>query len=171
VPRSKQARLTSVYAGRNNTLTVNDDRNNSPFSRDRDLPSGGGGGVSTAIDYMRFQAMLLNEGQLDGVRVLKPETVRQARSSMMDPGVTASGFGGVGNYFGAGMQILGKASQYGEGVGTYGWDGAAGTTMWIDPVNKVAVCGMVQIQGGATIHAPLREAVYKDFRARGWVKA
>jgi CubicO group peptidase (beta-lactamase class C family) len=166
VPRSKQHRLTSVYNGRDNRLTVSDDRARSPYSRDRDLPSGGGGAVSTASDYLRFQAMLLNEGQLDGVRVMKPETVRMARSSLMDPGVFTSGFGGEGNAFGAGVQVLSRASALGEGQGTYGWDGAAGTTMWIDPVNRIAVNGMVQIMGGANIHNALREAVYKDLRAK-----
>jgi CubicO group peptidase (beta-lactamase class C family) len=64
------------------------------------------------------------------------------------------------------VQILGKASPLGEGQATYGWDGAAGTTMWMDPVNQLAVNGMVQIQGGANIHNALREAVYKDIARR-----
>lgn len=162
VPRAKQNRLTSVYNGRNTPITVNDDRNASPFSMDRDLPSGGGGGVSTTRDYMRFAMMMMNDGALDGVRILRPESMRIARSGMMDTGVSATGFGGEGNVFGAGMQVLAKASALGEGAGTFGWDGAAGTTMWVDPVNRVAVAGMVQIQGGSSIHNSLREAIYKD---------
>ena len=67
------------------------------------------------------------------------------------------------------MQVLAKASALGEGEGTYGWDGAAGTTMWNDPVHNVAVCGMVQIQGGVNIHNSLREAIYKDLRTQRYI--
>ncbi len=166
---SKKDRLTSVYSGAGGTLRVNDDRKNSPFSRDRDLPSGGGGLTSTAADYIRFCQMLMNGGSLGGVRVLKPETVLVERTNHVDPSVEMKGtLAGEGNGFAVAMQVLGKASSAGEGAGTFGWDGAAGTTMWIDPVNKVAVVGMIQIQGGgANIHAPLREAIYKDFAALG----
>ena len=71
----------------------------SPFARDRDLPSGGGGLVSSARDYARFNAMLTNEGELDGRRVLKAETVRLARSNLMPPGVA---FDARGNRLGRG---------------------------------------------------------------------
>ena len=160
-PRSKVPRLTSYYARRNGGLEVIDDRNASPYSRDRALPAGGAGLVSSTRDYMRFVAMLMNDGVLDGERVLRPDSVRIAHSNMMNPGVFTESFGGVGNTFGAGLQILSKASAAGEGAGTFGWDGAAGTTMWVDPVHKIGVCGMVQIQGPG-IRQALREAVYQD---------
>jgi CubicO group peptidase (beta-lactamase class C family) len=165
VPRTRTSRLTGYYARRDGQLVTLDDRRTSAYLRDRDLPSGGGGLVSTARDYMRFTTMLLNEGAVDGVRVLRPETVRIARSSMMDPGVFTRSFGGVGNTFGAGMQILSKPSSAGEPAGTFAWDGAAGTQMWVDPVNRIAVCGMVQIQG-ASIRQALREAIYQDIGVR-----
>jgi CubicO group peptidase (beta-lactamase class C family) len=165
VPASKQNRLTSVYTGESGKLVVNDDRNSSPFSRDRDLPSGGGGLLSTAKDYARFTAMLANEGALGKTRVLKAESVRVARTNQMDPGIDLTNtFAGVGNGFGVAMQVLGKPNAAtGEPAGVYGWDGAAGTTMWVDPVSKSSVVGMIQIRGGPTnIHQPLRVAAYKD---------
>lgn len=170
---SKKDRLTSVYAGRGGTLTANDDRKNSPFSRDRDLPSGGGGLTSTAQDYVKFCQMLMNGGTLGRAKVLKPETVLAFRTNHMGSAtIPAQGTSpGAGNGFGVAVQVLGQPSAAGEGAGTYGWDGAAGTTMWVDPVHKVSVVGMVQIQGGTNIHRPLREAVYKDFQALGVIKA
>ena len=164
---SKKDRLTSVYAGRNGSLSVNDDRNNSPFSRDRDLPSGGGGLTSTAQDYVKFCQMLMNGGTLGRAKVLKAESVQTFRTNHMgSAAIPARGTSpGAGNGFGVAVQVLGAASAAGEGAGTYGWDGAAGTTMWVDPVHNVSVVGMVQIQGGTSIHAPLRAAVYKDLSA------
>ena len=164
---SKQNRLTSVYSSAGGKLTVVDDRNSSPFSMDRDLPSGGGGLTSTARDYARFSAMLAGEGALGKVRVLKPETVRVQRSNLVDPGVASAGtLMGAGNGFGVAMQVLGAANPAtGEPAGVFGWDGAAGTTMWIDPVSKVSVVGMIQNRGGpANIHAPLRTAAYADLK-------
>jgi CubicO group peptidase (beta-lactamase class C family) len=161
VTRSKASRFTTYYARRIGGLEVIDDRNASTYSRDRALPAGGAGLVSSTRDYMRFVAMLMNDGALDGERVLRPESVRIAHSNLMDPGVFTQSYGGVGNRFGAGLQILSKESAAGEGAGTFGWDGAAGTTMWIDPVHKIGVCGMVQIQGPG-IRQALREAIYQD---------
>lgn len=160
-PRSKVQRLTSYYARRNGGLEVIDDRNASTYTRDRGMSAGGAGLVSSTRDYMRFVAMLMNDGALDGERVLRPDSVRIARGNLMNPGVLTEGFGGVDNTFGAGLQILSKASAAGEGAGTFGWDGAAGTTMWVDPVHRIGVCGMVQIQGPG-IRQALRQAVYQD---------
>src|SRR6202012_273657 len=90
-------------------LKVTDDRKNSPFSRDRDLPSGGGGLTSTARDYAKFTAMLAHEGALGKVRVLKAESVRVARTNHVDPSVEMKGtLAGEGNGFGVAMQVLGK---------------------------------------------------------------
>lgn len=175
VPGSKVDRLTSVYspASDGSGLTEIDDHDDSPFHRDRDVPSGGGGLVSTAQDYIKFCQMLMNGGELDGVRVLNADTVAKGSSNLMDPGIdTSATFAGANNGFGAAVQVLGAASPAGEGKGTFGWDGAAGTTMWIDPVNKVCAVGMIQnMGGGANIHQPLREALYKDLGAAGLLSA
>ncbi|CAN5234273.1 serine hydrolase domain-containing protein [soil metagenome] len=171
VPSSKLDRLTSVYAGRGGSLSVSDDRKTSPFHTDRDLPSGGGGLTSTTKDYARFNAMLLGEGALDKVRILKPETVRIARSNLMPAGVFQSLGGTAPAGFGAAMQVLLAKGAGGDPAGTYGWDGAAGTTMWVDPVNMVTCVVMVQIMGGTNIHNPSRVAAYADLAKMGAVKA
>jgi len=100
---------------------------------------GGGGGVlSTAADYSRFAQMLLNGGELDGVRILGRKTVELMTSShtgdMVLP-LTGPGFGfgiGVGVYKGGGIPAM-------RSIGTYGWSGAAGTTFFADP-KEALIC-------------------------------
>ena len=173
VPASKVARLTSVVSKTPTGLIIGDDRKSSPFARDRDLPSGGGGLVSSTRDYARFCNMLLNEGTLDGHRILKPETVRIARSNLMPPGPVFDLLR-VPNGFGALMQVVlpGGALPGGEPPGSYGWSGAAGTTMWIDPVNQLTAVLMVQFMpaGAYPIYLDARVAAYKDLKAMGAIK-
>ena len=172
VPAAKLSRLTSVVYKAPTGLIVIDDRKSSPFALDRDLPSGGGGLVSTAADYARFNAMWLGEGTLGGVRLLKPETVRLARSNLMAPGVT-SNITTRPNGFGAFMQVILPGSGLGgEPTGAYGWSGAAGTTMWIDPVNDITVVVMVQFMpaGAYLTYLEARLAAYKDLKALGVLK-
>lgn len=171
VPAAKVPRLTTVYYKTPTGLIPIDDRKSSPFARDRDLPSGGGGLVSTARDYARFCAMLQNEGTLDGHRVLKPETVRLARSNLMPPGPVFNMIGGKVNGFGALMQVVlpGGELPGGEPAGAYGWSGAAGTSMWVDPANELSVTLMVQFMpaGAYPIYLQARTAAYKDLKALG----
>jgi CubicO group peptidase (beta-lactamase class C family) len=112
------------------------------------FPYGGAGLVSTAGDYDRFLHMLLDDGQLDGVRILSPETARLARSNLFPAGVSLKGFGPISTGdqagFGAGGYVtLSKVDGYGRGQGTYGWDGAAGTRAWVDPVRRVRAVMMI----------------------------
>ena len=169
VPAAKVARLTAVYVKTKDGVVVGDPGGAaSPFARDRDLPSGGGGLVSSARDYARFNAMLTNEGELDGRRVLKAETVRLARSNLMPPGVAFDAFTpGKANGFGAFMQVVlpgGMFFPHSEPPGSYGWSGAAGTTMWIDPTNQLAVSCMVQFFPSAAypVYFDSRVSAYGD---------
>lgn len=164
VPANKLNRFTSVITVRDGKPVVVDDRAASPFARDRDLPSGGGGLVSTAKDYSRFTGMLVNEGTFERVRVLKPETVRLGRSNLLEPGVK---FGGR-NGFGAGVSvILPEGVRPGtEPAGSFSWFGIAGTQMWMDPVNKLSVVLMLQMQPTTyPVQQEVRVAAYKDLAA------
>ena len=117
--------------------------------------SGGSGAVSTADDYLRFAQMLLNGGELDGVRILSPKTVDYMLADHLS-GVRAtlppsspapgprSGYG-----FGLGFAIraeLGEASTLGT-PGIADWSGLGGTNFWIDPREKLVVIWMAQAPG------------------------
>jgi CubicO group peptidase (beta-lactamase class C family) len=113
------------------------------------LPSGGGGLVSTAADYMRFCQMLLNGGTLDGARVLAPSSVRLMRTNMLPEGArTWSPGTGFGLDF-AVVEDPVAAGGYG-GKGTFYWSGYAGTWFWIDPVYNLIFVGMIQQRGEGT---------------------
>ena len=110
------------------------------------LPSGGTGLVSTASDYVRFCQMLLNGGQLDGVRLLSPLTVGLMTRNMLPTGAKSLEPGiGFGLNFAIIEDPLAAGGYHGEG--TYSWNGAAGTWFWIDPVHNLIVIGMLQNRG------------------------
>ncbi|RRN63722.1 serine hydrolase [Caulobacter sp. 602-1] len=112
--------------------------------------SGGGGLVSTNADYARFAQMLLNGGELEGKRIIKPETVKLMRTNMLsdtimnsnDPPFNTAAGKGFGLDFAVVLDSA-KAGPYGQG--TYSWGGAAGTWFWIDPTNDLFFLGMIHI--------------------------
>ncbi|HTE14054.1 MAG TPA: serine hydrolase domain-containing protein [Burkholderiales bacterium] len=113
--------------------------------------SGGGGLFSTAPDYLRFTTMLLNGGELDGVRLLSPKTVEHMASDHLGavPGSNYPGFG-----FGLGFAVrthTGMNDMPGS-VGEYLWGGAQGTWFWIDPKEKLIAIFMSQRAGDARIY-------------------
>ena len=112
--------------------------------------SGGGGAVSTASDYLRFCQMLLNGGELDGVRLLAPKTIAHMSADHLPPGVaygstTRPRFGALapvpemGYGFGLGFAVRkepGRSPVPGS-VGEYFWGGVYGTYFWIDPQEQL----------------------------------
>lgn len=110
---------------------------------------GGHGLYSTAPDYLRFAQMLLNRGELDGVRILGPRIVDFMHINHVSPallpyelaGVPANGYG-----FGLGSRVLLDvgASAVPGSVGEFGWGGAAKTYYWVDPREEVIGILMAQ---------------------------
>jgi CubicO group peptidase (beta-lactamase class C family) len=152
VPQAKLPRLATIYsmdAGATKLAPMPRDAN---VSKTPGLVSGGGGLYSTAHDYLRFAQMLLNGGELDGVRYLSPVTVELMRSNHLSPQLTAGGFGigfqqmrpGFG--FGYDVAVFDDPAMAGTttGKGSYLWDGAAGTWFWIDPTHDLVFIGMIQ---------------------------
>ena len=113
--------------------------------------SGGAGLTSTARDYARFTQMLVNGGELDGVRLLSPKTVElMSTSHTSDLPSGAVSIGGPGSSFGLGMRVvtdLGASQSLGS-VGMYGWTGIYGTSFWVDPKEKLSGVLMIQRNGG-----------------------
>jgi CubicO group peptidase (beta-lactamase class C family) len=141
VPDDELDRLTSLYRAKDGALEAID---RAPASPMRQLPkafSGGGGWdnlgngglVSTAPDMLRFLQMLLNEGELDGARVLSPSTVemmfRNHLAGLPSPEISP----GIG--FGLGYAVVEKPALVGEAVseGMMWWAGSTNVHYWIDP--------------------------------------
>lgn len=117
------------------------------------LFSGGGGLFSTAPDYLRFCQMLLNGGELDGVRVLSPQTVKQMTTNALPPDIRI--FGNevgelAGRTFGLGFAIrTDPVHSFTPGaVGSFSWAGHWGTQFWIDPAEKLIGIQMIQAAPG-----------------------
>jgi CubicO group peptidase (beta-lactamase class C family) len=97
--------------------------------------SGGAGLVSTLGDYARFLQMLLNRGELDGVRVLKPETVGRMTSNRIGD-LPMVNFG-HGDRFGYGFGVASERGDRPEAAGSYSWGGFFYTYFWVDPANQL----------------------------------
>ena len=156
VPSEKLDRLADIYtAGPDGRLKEARTLFGLPvidFSRPPSLPLGGGGLVSTAGDYARFCQMILNRGELDGVRLLKRETVDVLASNQIPHAVLArpnpARLLPFGPAFGftLGFSVMLDPTAIGavEGRGTLAWGGGGGTWFWIDPENDLAFVGLIQ---------------------------
>lgn len=117
---------------------------NDPFLSKPNFLNGGGGLVSSMDDYLKFARMLLGEGEVDGVRLLKPETVRLMRSDQLPEGVDGPNWA-PGNRFGLNVAVVTDSEKAGYlPEGTYWWWGIQGTWMWVDPANEIITLGMMQ---------------------------
>jgi len=114
-------------------------------------PWGGGGLVSTIDDYFRFGQMLLNGGELEGVRLLGRKTVEWMLQNHLPEGVHP--MGELANGFGLGGAVLlhpGLSHRPGS-PGRFGWGGAANTEWWIDPAEQLNCILMLQYMPPFTI--------------------
>ena len=123
--------------------------------------AGGAGLLSTARDYGRFLQVLLNGGEIDGVRLLSPKTVELMTVNHVG---TLFSDGNLG--FGLGFDViedLGRAGRYGT-QGAFGWGGAYHTTYWVDPREKMVVVLMTQLlpAGNSDLHQKFRALVYQS---------
>lgn len=163
VPAEKVDRLATVYGpAPDGGLTPLSPPRINDATQLRHHSPGGHGLISSAEDYLRFCRMILNGGELDGVRVLGRKTVELMRSNHLAPTMLpierALDMPGLG--FGLGFSvILDPAQRQMLGtVGTIGWGGAANTNFWIDPKEEMIGILMAQYMPSNTF--PLSE----DFR-------
>ncbi len=149
VPAEKADRFAQMYVNSPaSLLTPSEMFPGTDFLIDPILEGGGGGLVSSTMDYMRFSQMLLNGGELDGVRILAPLTVDLMHRDQLPEAVKSIGLGNRGTTFGLDFAIIEdtvEAEGYSEGE--YFWGGAAGTWFWIDPVENLVFIGMIQQAG------------------------
>tara|TARA_R110002167_G_scaffold17426_4_gene66506 strand:+ start:1057 stop:2307 length:1251 start_codon:yes stop_codon:yes gene_type:complete len=169
IPPDKADRLAALYAddgaGGLKTATHAFDVPVHDVTAPPPMEAGGGGLVSTAVDYARFGQMILNRGELDGMRLLAPETVDLMATNAIPAAVLATSsplrllpfspaFG-----FGLGFSIVLDPGTLGvsEGRGTLSWGGGGGTWFWIDPTHDIVFVGLIQ---------RLADPVSNTFRAK-----
>jgi len=184
VPSAKAARFAACYSAdppdkvtfyateRKGTLTLQDDPAKSPFLSPPSFVSGGGGLVSTASDYLAFCRALINGGELGGVRLLGPKTLKLMTTNHLPGGVDLPALSrsmfseatnnGIG--FGLGFAVTmdpAKALLPGS-AGEYFWGGAAGTAFWVDPAEELIAVFMTQLMPSSAypIRRELRTLVY-----------
>jgi CubicO group peptidase (beta-lactamase class C family) len=152
VPPEKADRLAAIYGpAEEGGLKPLDEPITSRYLKPPHNPSGGGGLVSTVSDYLRFGQMLLNQGELDGTRLLGRKTVEWMLHNHLPEAIPANG--DPANGFGLGGSVLlhpGLSHQPGS-VGKFGWGGAANTQWWIDPAEEMQCLLMAQYMPAFTV--------------------
>ncbi len=132
----------------------------SPVRGQRGYCSGGAGLTSSAADYARFLQMLLNGGQWNGTRILKPETVREMTSNQIGDLKCMSPTDRFGYGFGI---VAGAGKDQVATVCSYTWGGFYGTSFWVDPEKKLVGVLMTQLVPSSdppTLYADFMKLAY-----------
>jgi CubicO group peptidase (beta-lactamase class C family) len=167
-PDERLPRLAAMYRTKDGKLVRDPDSATRKLNfQDNRLTGGGFGLASTVDDYMRLARMLLNSGELDGTRILKPSTVKLMATDQLDPRITDRGFlpgkGSVGFGFDFAVRVSQpqKPEENRGAVGEFFWDGAASTLFWVDPANHLAAVFFTQkMPFDGTLHRDIRKAIY-----------
>ena len=172
VPTDKIDRFAASYSPQDGKMHLIDDPTTSPFLKVPSQDSGGGGMVATASDYLQFAQMLVNGGELDGVRILSEEAVIEMTTEQLGPQygddtplaslilhasvipLWRSPATGVGyGYCGAVIKEGYDQTMFGS-AGQYGWGGGASTDFWIDREQRLV--GLILTQLSPTGTYPTR---------------
>jgi len=155
VSDAQRARFASNYGPHEeNVIKVIDAAETSAYCTPNARQSGGGGLVGTTSDYLQFAQLMLNGGELDGVRLLGRKTVELMTQNHLEPALMPIGieepWPGVG--FGLGFSVVTDVAQtqMPGSVGNHGWGGAANTRFWIDPLEKLVGIIMLQYMPSGT---------------------
>lgn len=168
VPTNRWADVTIAYQNRDHKLVRPDNTNPPPPQKPGEEYFAGSGGLTgSTLDYLTFAQMLLNGGQLNGVRLLSRKTV-ELMTSVATGDLDLRNYAGdqvlKGYGFGLGVRVRKSTGDSGwEGsIGDYGWAGAMGTYFWNDP--KEQLIGIVMIQTRNTrLRMEFPNLVYQAF--------
>lgn len=151
VPREKVRRVASVYSPSGPDKKIELFR--APAYRETKYFGGTAGLSSTAADYFRFSQMLLNGGELDGVRLLSPKTINLMITN--HTGDNDIYIRGPGYTFGLGFGILNDAGKARDPFtpSTFTWGGAWGTIFFVDPIENMIGIMLTQITSYRHINA------------------
>ncbi|WP_227460786.1 serine hydrolase domain-containing protein [Cupriavidus pauculus] len=187
VPQEKIGRFCACYAvGTLGSKVISprgpmlqDDPQASLYLKKPAFLSGGGGLVSTAADYMRFARMLLNGGELDGVRLLSPKTLALMTANHLPGGVdlprmsrsmfSEATYEGVGFGLGFATTIAPASTLIPGSAGDFFWGGAASTFFWVDPQEDLIGLFLTQLLPSSAypVRRQLRTLVYSAITEPG----
>lgn len=165
VPAEKLSRLATSYGVAMDGMSLKPFPIEPGVTKEPGFASGGGGLYSTAHDYLRFAQMLLDKGELDGVRILAPGSVSLMTANHLADSLLTGQFGvgpvvfqpGLG--YGYDLEVFEDPLKLGDSVGrgTFTWGGATGVWFWVDPTNDLVFVGMIQraviVPPGSTLQA------------------
>jgi CubicO group peptidase (beta-lactamase class C family) len=184
VPADKAHRFAACYSAdpkggfnplateRKGDLTLQDDPIKSLFLSPPSFISGGGGLCSTTADYLTFCRALLNGGELGGVRLLGPKTLKLMTSNHLPGGAdlpamsrsmfSEATFNGIGFGLGFAVTMNPALTLIPGSPGEYNWGGAATTSFWIDPAEELITIFMTQVLPSSAypLRRELRTMVY-----------
>jgi CubicO group peptidase (beta-lactamase class C family) len=172
VPASDMSHFAASYErNESGELTrIPDQRANSFNTRSWPLTPGGSGLTSTVDDYMTFARMMVDEGSLDSVRILREETVRLMATNQLSDNIKqrmwlpSKGQVGFGIDFAVRLRPPATPEENHGIVGEFFWDGAQSTLFWVDPVNELtAVLFVQQLPFDRELHKKFRDAVYGKY--------
>ena len=161
LPPEKEGRLAKVYGVEGGRLVPGDQGHY--VVGPRKCFSGGAGLLSTARDYGRFLQMLLNDGELEGVRVLSRKTVELMRANH-----TGDKFNGDSGAFGLGFWVntdMGRTGEIGT-VGAYGWGSAYYPQYLVDPKERIVAFFLTQLRpaGAGDLNQKWKVLMYQSLR-------
>jgi CubicO group peptidase (beta-lactamase class C family) len=171
---AQQPRLAALYrAGQGAALERVPPEQIPAWGSDIVIPTGGAGLFSSLLDYARFTRMLMNSGELDGMRILRSSTVTAMMTDQLGPPFgpqplsTAARFGLGGEVSGLGFGLGGSVMRVADELGAqgeYAWGGAASTTFWVNRRRDLSVVLMTQKlpSGVHPLRDELRPIVYKS---------
>ncbi|TVZ16477.1 serine hydrolase domain-containing protein [Maribacter sp. MAR_2009_72] len=171
IPEEDRERFAKLYIRKDEGVLVQDTITYDNYTEHWPLTRGGSGLTSTLDDYMRFAQMLVNEGQLNDVRILKPETVQLMATNQLADSITerswlpSKGQVGFGIDFAVRVAPPKTPEENNGTVGEFYWDGAASTLFWVDPVNELTAVLFVQLfpYDQIGLHKKFRDAVYGPY--------
>ena len=174
IPEEDRDRFAATYRYDRDTgeLTRSpDERTQSLNFNHWPMTRGALGLTSTLDDYQRFAQMLANGGELDGVRILQPETVKLIGTNQLHDSITERMWlphrGQVGFGINVGVRVRPPVDEDENNgvVGEYFWDGAFSTLFWVDPVNDLTAVMFVQLSpyDQIQLHNGFRDAVYGNY--------
>jgi CubicO group peptidase (beta-lactamase class C family) len=172
LPEHKLDRLATAYGrGNGDQIQELDNPQVNSYKSSKTMFSGGGGLASTATDYFHFSQMMLNGGELDGIRLLAPKTVDLMTTNHLPEALIPfsvfdeRAYEMVGCGFGLGFRVVTDIAQHGVlgSEGTYSWGGSASTIFWVDPEEELIAILMPQFMpsGQYDIWREFQVAIYQ----------